>query len=168
MSQLERDLTSAMNRCDVVSKELKDTQQELSNLQSAKRKLEAQIDEQRQQLQLLNIEVKTLKADKESQSGSTPGVYRRNDNDFQRSPYRTRKIEDQQRTSWKEDQQRTSWKEDQQRTSWKEDQQRNSYSRGRNSEDVQRAYRNDTNTMVLYSRPPELPRRDEPQVTVRS
>ena len=159
MSQLERDLTSAMNRCDVVSKELKDTQQELSNLQSAKRKLEAQIDEQRQQLQLLNIEVKTLKADKESQSGSTPGVYRRNDNDFQRSPFRTRKIEDQQRTSWKEDQQRTSWKEDQQR---------NSYSRGRNSEDVQRAYRNDTNTMVLYSRPPELPRRDEPQVTVRS
>ena len=159
MSQLERDLTSAMNRCDVVSKELKDTQQELSNLQSAKRKLEAQIDEQRQQLQLLNIEVKTLKADKESQSGSTPGVYRRNDNDFQRGPFRTRKIEDQQRTSWKEDQQRTSWKEDQQR---------NSYSRGRNSEDVQRAYRNDTNTMVLYSRPPELPRRDEPQVTVRS
>ena len=159
MSQLERDLTSAMNRCDVVSKELKDTQQELSNLQSAKRKLEAQIDEQRQQLQLLNIEVKTLKADKESQSGSTPGVYRRNDNDSQRSPYRTRKIEDQQRTSWKEDQQRTSWKEDQQR---------NSYSRGRNSEDIQRAYRNDTNTMVLYSRQPELPRRDEPQVTVRS
>lgn len=156
MSQLERDLNSASIRRDVVAKELKDTQQEMSNLQAAKRKLEAQIDEQKQQLQSLNIEVKTLKAEKEAQSSSMSGVYRRN--------------EDSQRGSWRDDSQRNSYRgksdDDSQRSSWREEPQRGS-NRRRNDEDSQRtSYRNDANTMVVYSRQPELPRRDEPQVTV--
>lgn len=148
MSQLERELNSASIRRDVVVKELKDTQQEMSNLQATKRKLEAQIDEQKQQLQSLNIEVKTLKAEKESQSSSMSGVYRRrrrSEDSQQRGSYRGRDDEDLQRDSWREDSQRSSRREDSQRSS----------------------YRNDSNTMIVYSRQPELPRRDEPQVTVR-
>ena len=66
MSQLEQDLKSALIRRDVLEKELTETQEEVDDLQMAKRSLETQLDDQKKQLRALNIELNTLRAEVDS------------------------------------------------------------------------------------------------------